>query len=202
VKTTQSRRQPFPQLPLDLSVLLAFATTPSAQEITHKGNMTDTAAKAQPPSIPGTNMDTATAELTALQAPLSTETSDRFRVVCLSGPIKIMLPISAREESENLDREPRDLHFDASTSSKVSVNTINNKISKPIQLSQPTDIKVPLEEMSENTHMDSASNAQTTKCLSSPTEKSATTVKKPDHNHPEEKLSPLYVLFILTGKQI
>jgi hypothetical protein len=153
--------------------------------------MADTAAKTHSLSTPGTNMDTATAELTALEAPLSTETSDRFRVVCLSGPIKIMLPISAREETENLDREPRDLHIDASTPSKVSANTIQNIISTSVQLSQPTDIKVSIEEMGDITQMDSTSNTQTTECLSSPTETSATTVKKPDHNHPEEKSSPL-----------
>jgi hypothetical protein len=154
--------------------------------------MADIAASTKSPSTPGTNMDTNTAELAAPQPPLSTQTSNRVKIVCLSGPIKIIVPLSPQEEMETLERERRNLLLsDARASTELVANTIDNNISRTVQLSQPTDIRVPIHAMGDITHMDSASNMQPTKCPSPSTGKSATTVKKPNHDHPEANLSPL-----------
>jgi hypothetical protein len=189
----KNRERAFEQnftLLINLAVILAFATT-SPPLGTRKSNMADTEATTQLPSTSGTYMYVNTTELPALQNPMATEVSDCFRVVCLSGPIKILVPISAREETEDCGSDSRNLHLDASISPKVNTNAIDNNNTETVQANHPVDTRGPVEEVGDVTLTDTASNTQTTKPVSSLKGKIPTAVKQPDCKHPEETVSPL-----------
>lgn len=132
-----------------------------------------------------------TTEPTTFSTHVSTEVSERLQTVYLSGPIKILLPISACEEIENLDYNPRDLHFDASASIEVGANIVSEHNKGIPQLSHPIDIKAPAEKLSDIIDLNSSSATKSIKLLSSTMDKSSTAVKQPDPDHPKEIVSPL-----------
>jgi hypothetical protein len=169
-----------------------YLPSPSVQQHHIQTNMADPAITAQSSPYSDANMDINTAGLTAYQRSSSAEESERVKIVCLSGPIKIIVPLSPLEEMEILWREQIALLFsDAPTYTEISPYAINNNVSETGQLSQPTDIRSTIQEMGDITHTGPGSNSQTPKWLSSITEKSAAIVKKSDPDHPEEKSSPL-----------
>lgn len=136
-------------------------------------------------------MYTNTTEPTTLITHVPTEVSERLQPVCLSGPIKILLPISACGETGNLDYDTRDLHSETSASIKVGANIVSKPNKGIAQLSHPIDTKAPVEKVSDIIDLDFSSQTKSTKPLSSTMDKSSTAVKQPDRDHPKETVSPL-----------
>lgn len=140
-----------------------------------------------------------TTGLTALQTPLSTEESNRFSIVCLSGPIKIIVPFSAREKMET-NRDQCDVPFDSLASSTVGANAINQN-NNIVQPTRPINLSAPTKEVDDN-YLDFVLNTPVTNTAPPAMEKNSSVIKQPDCNHPDETQSPLYARPILISRNI
>jgi len=138
-------------------------------------------------------MDINTTEVTAIRTPLSTGESSRVRIVCLGGPIKIIVPLSPREDME-IDRDERDLRSCVLTPPTVDTNAIDNN-NTTVQLGRPTHINTPTKTVRDN-HMDAAFDTHAPVAPALTMEKDISVVKQPDCNHPDETQSPLCALSI------
>jgi len=144
-------------------------------------------------------MDINTTEVTAIRTPLSTEESNRVRIVCLSGPIKIIVPLSPREDME-IARDERDLRSCVFAPSTVGTNAIDNN-NTTAQLGRPIHMDTPTEAVGDN-HTGPASNTHATVAPALAMEKDISVVKQPDCNHPDETQSPLYALSVFITIEI
>lgn len=135
-------------------------------------------------------MDINPTEVTAIRTPLSTEESSRVRIVCLSGPIKIIVPLSPREDME-IVRDERDLR---SCVLAPLTNPIDNN-NTTVQLDRPIHIHTSTGTVGDN-HTDPAFDTHTTVAPALTMEKDISVVKQPDCNHPDETQSPLYALSV------
>jgi hypothetical protein len=137
--------------------------------------MADLTATVESPSASRLDMDVNMAKRTASQSSVVNGENSRVKVVCLSGPIKIIVPLGPHEEMDDLavSDESRD----------ASANIIYNTNKKePVQSSHLNGGKVT---------MDPASDTIATDALSPALEKIPFAVKKIDCNHPDEAVSPL-----------
>jgi hypothetical protein len=122
---------------------------------------------------------------TASQSSLLREESNRVKIVCLSGPIEIIVPLSPHEEMD-------DLASDNPDSCEVGADTVNdNNNSETVQLSHPVDIKIPVEKAGTVDNTRPAPNTHAADMLSPTMEEKPSTVKQIDCDHPDETVSPL-----------
>lgn len=172
-------------LPLDSFPLSTFATTALSHNNTSKGEMAEVAATTPSPASPDTDVNMA--RRTACRVPLLTGGSNRVKIVCLSGPIKIIVPLSPDEEMGDLPSDAPDL-------CDVGANPVDNNMDETVQSSHPIDTRAHIGEVGDVSHMNSASDLHATSTLSAIKEKNPSAVKQPDCNHPDETVSPLSVL--------
>lgn len=112
----------------------------------------------------------------------------RVKVVHLSGPIKVILPIDEYEEVETINVAHRDSDLETPIIITPVTAPKNTNIVHP---SGPINIILPVD-LCDNTRIDGlAPNADTTNTAPSTMEKPTPVAREFDCNHPDDTLSPL-----------
>ncbi|TIA53106.1 hypothetical protein D6C77_08253 [Aureobasidium pullulans] len=127
------------------------------------------------------------AHVTAHKFLSPTMDNKRVKVVHLSGPIKVILPIDEYEEVETINVAHRDSDLETPIIITPVTAPKNTNIVHP---SGPINIILPVD-LCDNTRIDGlAPNADTTNTASSTMEKPTPVAREFDCNHPDDTLSP------------
>ncbi|CAD0099715.1 unnamed protein product [Aureobasidium mustum] len=133
------------------------------------------------------HVNISTTEPTAVQSQLSTEASDRVKIVYLSGPIKMILPINERGDTKSPDQYQCYLHPETFAS---FVDSADATINETVLRRGPTSVEPRVGDCDKVSSTDSPSNKHTTNSFSPAMEADSSSTKQADCNYPDKTLSP------------